>query len=172
VGITTIIVTHEQDDAFDLGDTVAVLREGRLEQVGAPETLYREPATPFVGTFIGRASWLMGTTTGDGAVVVEGARWRLDARTAREAGQRVRLLVRPEALRLVPAGTPGLAVTITDRRFAGSTTYYLATTAAGSVLEVSASPGAATVGQPATLAPVADPADRDSLVRCFSPESL
>ena len=171
VGITTVIVTHEQEDAFDLGDLVAVVRNGRLEQDGAPETLYREPATPFVGSFIGRASWLTATTTQDGAVLVEGARWRLAAPSARDPGRLVRLLVRPEALRFAAAGTPGLAVMITDRRFAGSTTYYLATTAAGTVLEVSASPDAAAVGQPAVLVPAADPVDRDSLVRCFSLES-
>ena len=61
VGITTVIVTHEQEEAFDLGDGVAVLRDGRLEQVGTPETLYGAPATPFVGSFIGRSSWLAGT---------------------------------------------------------------------------------------------------------------
>ena len=171
VGITTVIVTHEQDDAFDLGDEVAVLRDGRLEQVGAPETLYRAPATPFVGTFIGRSSWLAGTTTGEGTVLVEGVRWRLGAPTARDPDRPVRLLVRPEALRFGADGTPGLAVMITDRRFAGSTTYYLATTAAGTVLEVSASPDAAAVGQRAVLVPVAEPADRESLVRCFPPEA-
>lgn len=171
VGITTVIVTHEQDDAFDLGDQVAVLREGRLEQAGAPEALYREPATPFVGTFIGRASWLTGTATGEGTVVIEGAHWPLAAPAAREPGKRIRLLVRPEALRFAPLDTPGLAVTITDRRFAGSTTYFLAATAAGTVVEVSANPDAATVGRPAVLVPVADPADRESLVRCFAEET-
>ncbi len=60
VGITTVIVTHEQEDAFDLADTVAVLNEGRLEQVGTPEALYHHPATAFVARFIGRSSWIAG----------------------------------------------------------------------------------------------------------------
>jgi putative spermidine/putrescine transport system ATP-binding protein len=56
VGITTLFVTHEQEEAFDLGDRVAVMNAGRLEQVGSPEALYEEPATRFVATFVGRAS--------------------------------------------------------------------------------------------------------------------
>ncbi|MCK6475166.1 MAG: ABC transporter ATP-binding protein, partial [Planctomycetes bacterium] len=61
IGITTVLVTHEQEDAFDLGDRVAVLRGGRLEQLGTPEALYDRPATPFVAGFVGRASELSGT---------------------------------------------------------------------------------------------------------------
>ena len=56
VGITTVLVTHEQEEAFDLGDRVAVLRGGRLEQVGTPDELYAAPANPFVGGFVGRSS--------------------------------------------------------------------------------------------------------------------
>ena len=56
VGITTVLVTHEQDEAFDLGDRVAVLRGGRLEQVGTPDELYGAPANAFVGGFVGRSS--------------------------------------------------------------------------------------------------------------------
>ena len=56
IGITTVLVTHEQDEAFELGDRVALLRSGRLEQLGTPAELYGRPATPFVAPFIGRAS--------------------------------------------------------------------------------------------------------------------
>ena len=60
VGITTVLVTHEQEEAFDLGDRVAVLHRGRLDQVGTPEELYEQPATRFVATFVGRAAVLPG----------------------------------------------------------------------------------------------------------------
>ena len=53
VGITTVIVTHEQEEAFDLGDRVAVLRQGRMEQAGTPDELYNSPANAFVAGFVG-----------------------------------------------------------------------------------------------------------------------
>ena len=79
VGITTVLVTHEQEEAFDLGDRVAVLRDGRLEQVGTPDELYDFPGTPFVARFVGRASELRGRVlerTAEGTrVEVEGCAW-------------------------------------------------------------------------------------------------
>jgi putative spermidine/putrescine transport system ATP-binding protein len=170
IDITTVIVTHEQEDAFDLGDVVAVLRSGRLEQVGTPEALYRDPATPFVGEFIGRASWLAGLTERPGEVRVEGAIWRLGHSLAAHTGSRLRVLVRPEALRFADAGEPGIAVTVTDRRFAGASTFYRTITEAGTGIEVTAPPDTAVVGEGRTLVPAANPADREALVRCFPAE--
>ena len=171
VGITTVIVTHEQEDAFDLGDVVAVLREGHLEQVGDPETLYREPRTAFVGGFIGRSSWITATLDGAKQVQVESARWRLADVGDAPAGP-VRLLVRPEALRFADRGHDGagLPVTVTERRFAGALAYYQVRTATGTFLEVSAAPDAAPVGASTILVPVGDPADGESLIRCFPAE--
>ena len=73
IGITTLFVTHEQEEAFELGDRVAVLNAGRLEQVGTPEELFEQPATRFVATFIGRSSvipvrWEMGARIPKGPV--------------------------------------------------------------------------------------------------------
>ncbi len=61
VGVTTIFVTHDQDEAFVLGDQVAVLRDGRIEQVGTPDELYRTPSTPWVAGFVGEANFLTGS---------------------------------------------------------------------------------------------------------------
>jgi putative spermidine/putrescine transport system ATP-binding protein len=170
IGITTVIVTHEQEDAFDLGDEVAVLHQGKLEQVGTPESLYREPATRFVGGFIGRSSWMSGIVGGNGTVRVEGTEWRFGGLAARRAGEPVRLLVRPEALRFGAAAAAGLPVTVTDRRFAGASSFYLVTTSGGTSIEVSGSADAAVVGQEGLLVPAGDPADRDGLMRVFAGE--
>jgi iron(III) transport system ATP-binding protein len=60
VEVTSVFVTHDQDEAFVLGDQVAVLRDGRIEQVGTPDDLYRRPATPWVGGFVGEANFVRG----------------------------------------------------------------------------------------------------------------
>ena len=60
VEVTSVFVTHDQDEAFVLGDQVAVLREGRIEQVGTPDDLYRRPATPWVAGFVGEANFVRG----------------------------------------------------------------------------------------------------------------
>ena len=80
VGITTVLVTHEQDEAFDLGDRVAVLRAGGLEQVGTPEELYGAPAKRFVGGFIGRSSTAEVTVIGPRTWRV-GSRWMASSGT-------------------------------------------------------------------------------------------
>jgi putative spermidine/putrescine transport system ATP-binding protein len=169
IGITTVIVTHEQEDAFDLGDEVAVLRQGRLEQVGTPEVLYQAPASAFVGSFIGRASWLRGVRSGD-RLRIEGAEWRLGDSTAGATSGQVRVMIRPEALRLVPVNPSGLSGTVTDRRFAGASAFFVVTTAGGQVVEISAPPSAAVVGERVTLVPVADPADAGAVMHCFPQE--
>ncbi len=132
VGITAVFVTHEQDEAFDLGDRVAVLNAGQLEQVGTPEDLYERPASLFVGTFVGRANVLRGAAAralgaGDGQVV----------------------LVRPESLRFGGAGLPGV---VAERRYTGAASFFLVTTDAGDRLEVLAAPDAARVGERVSVA--------------------
>jgi iron(III) transport system ATP-binding protein len=136
LGITAIFVTHDQEEAFDLSDRIAIMEGGLLQQVGTPESLYLEPATPFVATFLGRANFL-------GARVLEregewlvcelpgGARWRVRAGGGQEVvggvGTTVRIMVRPESLQLLPAddgGQDDLPATINERRFAGPVTSY------------------------------------------------
>src|SRR5712692_7377081 len=77
VGITTVFVTHEQEEAFDLADRVAVIHRGALQQVGLPEALYESPATRFVASFIGRSNALPATwdAAGNVAVLPTGQRW-------------------------------------------------------------------------------------------------
>ena len=126
-GITTVLVTHEQEEAFELGERIGLLNEGGLEQVGGPAELYRDPASRFVATFVGRCSVLPGVVEarGGGAleVRIEAAGheaspgdlsapdpesrevppvWRCRGGDGIVAGDRVEVCVRPEALELEP----------------------------------------------------------------------
>ncbi len=152
-GITTVLVTHEQEEAFELADRIAVLHLGRLEQLGTPESLYDAPATPFVAGFVGRASQLHGTVTGREGVVVHvraaGTGWRARA-TGNLAGDVV-LLLRPDAMRFAAAGP--VAGTIVHRRFAGAHAFYTIRLADGDDVEVAAPPDAAREGDPVRLEP-------------------
>jgi sulfate transport system ATP-binding protein len=64
LGITSLFVTHDQEEALELADRVVVVNEGRIEQIGAPDEVYRRPATPFVFGFLGEANWIESTVGG------------------------------------------------------------------------------------------------------------
>ena len=142
VGITTLLVTHEQEEAFELGQRVALLHRGRLEQVAPPRELYHAPATRFAAGFVGRASFV---TVEVEAVAPGWARVRgalpggaLEAASATPlaAGARAELMLRPEHLRLTAAGAPGaLAGEVVAVRFAGAASF-VAVAAGGAELEV------------------------------------
>jgi ABC-type Fe3+/spermidine/putrescine transport system ATPase subunit len=161
IGITTMLVTHEQEEAFDLGDRVAVLRSGRLEQVGTPDELYRAPANPFVAGFVGRASALEGVVSGvlEGGtrVLVEGIEWGVPADAGVQGelapGHRVRVLLRPEALWMAQPEPGSLGAVVEARRFAGATSLFLVRTDRGTLLEVSGAGRPITVGQRVGLVP-------------------
>jgi putative spermidine/putrescine transport system ATP-binding protein len=101
VGITTIIVTHDQEEALSMADRVAVMRAGRLEQCAPPAELYARPATAFVAEFVGTMNRLPGRIVGDGRVEVLGQRLPVDGP---HPGGDVWVLVRPEQVVLRPGG--------------------------------------------------------------------
>jgi putative spermidine/putrescine transport system ATP-binding protein len=113
--ITTVFVTHDQDEALTMADRVAVMRGGRLEQVGPPAELYRSPETPFVAEFVGTMNRLPGRLTSAGRVSVLGR--ELGARGAVGGlGTEVDVLVRPEDLMLSPAPeASGIVTSVTFR---------------------------------------------------------
>ncbi|MFJ8200626.1 ABC transporter ATP-binding protein [Streptomyces sp. NPDC096152] len=127
LGITTLFVTHDQEEALSVADRVAVMRAGRLEQCAAPAELYGRPATPFVAEFVGTMSRIPGRRAGD-TVEVLGRRLPVDG-PAPEAGE-VDVLVRPESVRVradedgearvVATAFLGAAVRITVRLADGS----------------------------------------------------
>jgi ABC-type Fe3+/spermidine/putrescine transport system ATPase subunit len=128
VGITTVFVTHEQEEAFDLGDRIAVINDGKLEQTGTPEELYERPANLFVATFVGRANVFQD----------EAARALCGDRPGGV------IVVRPEQLRFAERGLPGI---VRERRYTGSAAFFTLESDAGDRFEVLAEPGAAQVGE-------------------------
>jgi ABC-type Fe3+/spermidine/putrescine transport system ATPase subunit len=158
VGITTVLVTHEQDEAFDLGDRVAVLRSGKLEQVGTPDELYAAPANRFVGGFVGRSSvvpvTVLGPTSWGTRIAVEGVEWEIERPVGRPVvlpGPAL-LLVRPEALRLGD-DPQAIAGRVTSRRFTGPSSYFTVMTAGGATIEVAAPPAAVQPGERVGILP-------------------
>ena len=106
LGITTIYVTHSQEEALVLSDVVATMHEGRIVQLGPPEDLYRRPRTRFVATFIGLANILEGKSIGrdTGEQIVElagGQRIGVCADDRPATADRVSVMIRPECIRLV-----------------------------------------------------------------------
>ena len=100
LGITTIYVTHDQEEALSISDRVAVLSKGRIEQIGTPAEIYGAPATPFVAEFVGTMNRVESTVVDPtaGAVDYAGVRLHVDAARGRTPGERVLLLVRPETV--------------------------------------------------------------------------
>ena len=98
LGITTIYVTHDQEEALSVSDRVAVMYGGRIEQVGSPAEMYGSPATPFVAEFIGTMNRLVSTVADDGTIDYAGTILRVDAARGLPTGEHVLCLVRPETV--------------------------------------------------------------------------
>ena len=124
-GVTTVLVTHDQEEALSISDRVAVMNEGRLLQVASPATIYREPADAFVARFIGAAAVLPGVA-GAGVVRVGDLDLMAGAAAGHAAGTPVDLFIRPEHVRLekmnghIPPGA--VAADIREATFYGSLT--------------------------------------------------
>lgn len=109
VGSTFVYVTHDQDEALSMSDRVTVFSAGKIEQIGTPTELYERPSSLFVGQFVGESTTLRGKLSAVAAGVVEvrgSETWRAPAPSGIPDGGEVSLLVRPEHIRLLPAGTP------------------------------------------------------------------
>jgi len=99
LGIATILVTHDQEEAFELADRMGVMSFGRLLEVGKPAELYQKPKTEFVATFLGTANLLLGKTSGV-EVQLGPTRFAVPGNTPATEGQRVQVLFRPEDVTL------------------------------------------------------------------------
>jgi len=125
LGITTLYVTHDQEEALSVSDHVAVMYGGRIEQMGSPAEMYSAPATPFVAEFIGTMNRLEGTVV-DGGVEHGGTMLHVEAARGRPRGERVLVLVRPETVEVSEAnggaGTNTLVGDVVTQTFLGPVT--------------------------------------------------
>ena len=126
LGITTIYVTHDQEEALSISDRVAVLSHGRIEQIGTPGDIYGAPATPFVAEFVGTMNRIESTVADpeSGRVAYDDSSLEVDAARGRPLGERVLVLVRPEIVEVGAAVTSenGLVGEVVSQTFLGSVT--------------------------------------------------
>jgi len=128
LGITTLFVTHDQEEALSMADRVGVMRSGRLEHLAAPEIVYGWPETPFVAEFVGTVNRLPGRLAGGDTVEVTGQRLPVLEVGAQGLAGDVDVLVRPEAVVVspvpdgAPAAGPGVLGKVVQRSFRGATT--------------------------------------------------
>ena len=132
LGITTVFVTHDQEEALAVSDRIAVMNAGRIEQIGTPEDLYLRPASANVAAFVGVSSLVPGVVSGD-TVTVWGQ--PLPLQTAAADGP-VDVFLRPENVRLRAAGDPGVDATVQESTFLGSFRRSVVRTADGALVSV------------------------------------
>jgi spermidine/putrescine ABC transporter ATP-binding subunit len=146
VGITFIYVTHDQGEALTMSDRIAVMNDGRVEQLAPPREIYEHPASRFVAGFIGTSNLLSGTVqsvAGQAAVLVHGDGQHVEV-GLRDGmgvtpGDRLELTVRPEKINLSPQPGPGgckLRGTITEVVYLGTSTNYNVLTSTGDEVTV------------------------------------
>jgi spermidine/putrescine transport system ATP-binding protein len=134
MGITFVHVTHDQEEAMTMADSIVVMNDGRIEQMGEPAELYESPATAFVANFLGVSNLLPGTVEGNDAVRLDGGTV-LHVSQAALDGHRgaVSVGIRPEKLRIADGGTNTLSGEIVDRAYVGVSTQYVVRTPVGDV---------------------------------------
>jgi iron(III) transport system ATP-binding protein len=140
---TTVLVTHDHDEAFAMADRIAVLNQGRLEQFDTPETIYHMPETPFVADFVGQADFIPGTVS-NGMVHTELGEF--SNTLGCEDGSSVVVMIRPDDIHLVP--TKGATSHVVSRQFRGSENLYAVTLPSGQI--VHSSQGSTSVYQEGT----------------------
>ena len=140
VGITTVYVTHDQEEAMAVSDRIAVMNLGEIQQIGTPKALYQRPANLFVASFIGRTNILEGELVRKGnelQLVFEGG-YKVNIDHVQEKyrkNQKVKISVRPEEFVISPQGE-GIRARIDDSVFLGLNTHYFVTTQAGLKAEI------------------------------------
>jgi iron(III) transport system ATP-binding protein len=123
LGVTTVMVTHDQEEALAMADRIVVMNRGKVEQIGPPADIYARPASAFVADFVGAMNMFQAQIVGPGRVNVGALELTCDALGRRSSGQRVTLGLRPEEVRIrgVEAGSPNaIAVRVELLDFLGA----------------------------------------------------
>jgi spermidine/putrescine transport system ATP-binding protein len=134
VGITFVHVTHDQEEAMTMADTIAVMNAGHVEQMGAPIDLYENPVTTFVANFLGQSNLIRGSLTGksggDAMLEVQGTRMAMPTSRVHSDRDEVWVGVRPEKMHISRVGTAtdgenSITGVVTDASYTGVSTQYL-----------------------------------------------
>ena len=142
IGITTVYVTHDQEEAMAVSDRIAVMNGGVIQHVGSPKNIYQRPANVFVATFIGRSNLLPGVMKAEGgkALVSLPTGFTAAFDTVRKEcvkdGLPVMLCARPEELIVQPKDQPGIRAVVDDCVFLGLNTHYFVHLLTGEKAEI------------------------------------
>ena len=134
VGITTVYVTHDQEEALAISDRIAVMNGGVIQQIGTPKFIYQRPANEFVSGFIGLSNFI--DASYQQGVIDFGSFYRVPLKLSDEAGTEVRVAVRPEEFVIYKNGEAGIPATINSSVFLGMTLHYFATLDNGKEVEI------------------------------------
>ena len=141
VGITTVYVTHDQEEAMAVSDRIAVMKAGVIQHVGTPKSIYQRPANLFVATFIGRSNVIKGKLVVDGGKTyletLSGYRAEIHTvRPEQQKEQEITLSVRPEEFLLDRDSTEGISAIVDDCVFLGLNTHYFVHLSSGEQVEI------------------------------------
>ena len=141
VGITTVYVTHDQEEAMAVSDRIAVMNAGVIQHIGTPKSIYQRPANLFVATFIGRSNVIKGKLVVDGGKTyletLSGYRAEIHTvRPEQQKEQEITLSVRPEEFLLDRDSTEGISAIVDDCVFLGLNTHYFVHLSSGEEVEI------------------------------------
>lgn len=135
VGITTVYVTHDQEEALAISDRIAVMHGGVIQQIGTPKHIYQRPANEFVSSFIGLSNFV--DAENENGTLDFGCGYRVPMSTLRpDAGRKVCVAVRPEEFLIHSAEEPGIPATVRSSVFLGMTQHYFLTLGEEKEIEV------------------------------------